>query len=833
VGLVDLSIRSGVVDPHSGPITNARITTASDSLTAENAVFEDMLSHPSYAMDNQVDSTRTMQDSDVADLGNFMKRPIKIAEYTWNVGSPLDVNFNPWDLYFTNNRVSNRISNYNLMRSNLKLKAVINGNGFHYGRLIMSYLPFDVFDSLSVISGDDAHLVQASQLPHIFLDPTKSQGGELTLPFFSYTNYVSIPNEGWGELGQVYLRSMNVLKHANNATDKVTISIFAMAEDLHMSVLTSLEPASITPQMGKETEEVNEHGIVSGPATAIAKVAASLSMVPIIKPFAMATNVAATATATIAKLFGYARPVETRSPESFRPLANSSLAVTNTGDTCHKMTVDSNQELTVDPRISGVGSQDEMTITSIASRESYVTKFTWSNTAAPETLLWNTAVSPVTWAESATGSLNFPACAAAAMPFQYWKGTLKYRFQFVCSAYHKGRIRFSYDPNYQSGLEYNTNFIRIIDLAETNDYTITVSNGQVISLLDHAIPGLEAVTEVYKTTAFASEPKGNGVLSVSVVNELTTPNSSVNNDIEVNVFISAGDDFEVFVPARMIGSYVVKPQSGSGIVPDADLTADSNAPIQTVEKNVGPEFNDVAQLNSVYTGEAIASFRQMLKRYNFWTGLGDLGSKLVYGRRSQFPYLRGNVANAVNSTTLAAPYNYCNTLLLHWVTLCYSGYRGSIRYKMLPIQMGDERDSIDYLINRAEIDPLDPLYVNGTTTSLSFASNVDATVIGMPGADPTLPTSWFDGSTGVVYQNGRVNQACEFEVPYYSRFRFTPGKQESHTGNALFDGAWDYRMQMKTNNSATLQIFVAAGEDFQTYFFTGLPPMYYEAVPPT
>jgi hypothetical protein len=816
----------------SGAVQNATVTTASASLTAENAVFEDMMSHPHYEQDGETDPTRMMQDSDVADLGNFMSRPVKIAEYTWTVGGPLDVDFNPWDLYFTNKRVSNRICNYNLLRSKLKLKAVINGNGFHYGRLIMAYLPFDDFDTLSVVSGDQAHLVQASQLPHIYLDPTKSQGGEMTLPFFSYTNYVSIPDEGWGELGRIYLRSLNDLKHANNATDNVTISVFAMAEDLHMSVLTSINPASITPQMGKETEEVNTKGIVSGPATTLAKVANSLSMIPMLKPFALATSVAATATATIAKLFGYARPAETKSPGSFRPLANSSLAVTNTGDTCHKLTVDSNQELTIDPRISGIGAKDDMVITSIASRESYVTKFTWSNTAAPETLLWNTAVSPVTWANGSGGSFNFPACAMAALPFQYWKGTLKYRFQFVCSAYHKGRIRFSYDPNYQDDLEYNTNFVRIIDLAETNDYTITVANGQVVSLLEHAIPGIDPITDVYKTSAFTSAPVGNGVLSVSVVNELTTPNSAVNNDIEVNVFISAGDDFEVFVPSNDFGRFVVKPQSGSMTVPDADLTANSSAPIQTDEKNVGPEFYDQPQLNSVYTGEAIASFRQLLKRYGFWTGLGDLGSKLVYGRRSQFPYLRGNVANAVNSTLAPGPYNYCNTLMLHWVVLAFSGYRGSIRYKMLPIQIGDERDSIDFLINRSEINPLDPLYVDGTTASLTFGSNVDASVIGMPGADPTLPTTWFDGTTGVAYQNGRVNQACEFEVPYYSRFRFTPGKQESHTGNAIFDGAWDYRMQMKTNSNATIQIYCAAGEDFQTFFFTGLPPLYFEATAP-
>ena len=831
------------IQPQS--VVNSSVFQGSSSLNAENVTFRDLNEHPHYSVDSVVDETRTLLDSNDAELGNFMNRPLKIKEYQWNVGTGIDVQFNPWDEFFTNPRISNRICNYNLLRCKLRLKIVINGNGFHYGRAICSYLPFDVWDTLSQVTGDAAHIVQASQLPHVYLDPTTSMGGELTLPFFSYINYLSIPDEGWGDMGTIYLRSLNDLKHGNGAVDKVTISIFAMAEDVAMTVLTSREPASIAPQSmatPKETDETNKEGIVSGPATTVARIATSLSTVPGIGPFATATMMAANTTAGIAKLFGYCRPAENRAPASMRPLANSALAVTNTGDTLQKLTLDANQELSIDTRIAGLGGDDEMTISGIAARESYVTKFTWSTATNPETLLWNTGVTPVTWAESAAGSYNFPACAMAAIPFKYWTGTLKYRFQFVCSSHHKGRVKFVYDPGYQKTNEYNTNYTLVMDLAETTDFTVTIGVGQEVTFMRHGYPGVDSASDIYGTTAYTSvtRPEGNGVLSAYVVNELTTPNSTVNNDIEVNVFISAGDDFEVAVPDDWFSRFVFKPQSvatyrimpQSMAGPDETDTKDPSAPIQTDELALTTQYTANDKLNKVFFGEVIASFRTILRRYAQHSSLGDLGSKLVYGRRPNFPYLRGNVSGAVNSTVAAAPYSYCNTLLLHWVTMAFSGYRGSIRYKLLPLNIGDERDAIDYWIARSSANPGDPMYSSGTTTTLTYGSDVDASVIWMPQADPTLPTSWSSGINGLVYQNGRVNQACEFEVPYYSPFRFTPGKKENHTGTAIFDDAWDYRMQMKGNNAAQMPIFVAAGEDFQCYMFTGLPPMYFESQAP-
>lgn len=807
----------------------------------ENVKFSDQIDPYMYDVDSFVDPTRKLQDSNDSSLQNFFSRPIKIAEEEWATSTALTLTINPWTLYFANPRVSNRLSNFNLMRSKLHVKVVINGNGFQYGRAMVSYLPFDIYDPLSsnaaLVSED---LVQASQQPRIFLDPTTSQGGELVLPFYNYWNYCSIPETQWDELGELYFRSLNTLKHANGASDVVTISVFAWAEDLEMSVLTSVDQNNIVPQSGDEVEEVNKTGVISGPATAVAKVAGALTSVPYISPFAQATEMTAKTTASVAKLFGYCKPPVTKNPEPYKPYIASSLALTNTGDGLGKMTVDEKQELTIDPRIAGLGGADPLNIKEIAKRESYLTTFAWNIGTSPETLLWNSFVDPVLWAENAgpPTSFHFPACAMAALPFKYWTGTMRFRFQIVCSAFHKGRLKVVYDPNYFASNEYNTNYLTIVDIADKTDFTVEVANGQQYTTLTHALPGVNAVSEIYSTTPYIAPPlprRSNGVLGVYVVNELTTPNSTINNDIEINVFVSMGDDFEVFVPDDHFQYFVAKPQSGMEIVPESQNTAEPSAPQQEDAEKLGPKKSDNSEINMVFTGESIASFRTMLKRYNLWTSISPKTSvdSSLTGRYSAYPFLRGNVSGAVHTTTLAAPYNFCNTVLVHWVTWAYSGWRGSLRYKWLPRGRLESSEKPTLYVQRHPIGEAE--YVRSDFSPQSFSTDSQAAASAIvslnAGGIPTANAP-FGGAKGQVYSSGYLNPAIEFEVPYYSPLRFTPGKEEDHTGINLFNEGYDFFLQCDASDSTAWDIHVACGEDFQTYFFTGLPRLYYEPSPP-
>lgn len=828
-----------------------------------------------------------MQDSDDADLGNFFSRPIKIFEKEWSTNLTFTEVIDPWSLFFENPRVINRISNFHLLRCKMNVKILVNGTPFHYGCVIAAYNPLDYYDNTSALTGLILQdVVQLSQRPHILLNPTTSTGGTMELPFFYHKNYLSIPDSDWKEMGQLYLRTMNQLQHAAGASDTVTISVFAWASDVSLAVPTSVEPGTLQPQAKErnipkknngnksskpkmtakksskpknsvknnapqEHNEANTSGMISGPATAIAKAAGALKMIPMLTPYATAAEFAAEKTAGIAKLFGYSRPAVTKDPDPYKPVPVSSLALTTVPDMTNKLSVDDQQGLTIDPRIAGVGQEDTLSIKSIASRESYLTRFTWETGQAPETLLWNARINPCLWAESGIGddkAYHIPACCMAAMPFRYWTGSMKFRFQIVKSAYHKGRIKLVYDPKYFATNEYNTNYLEVVDITEKSDFTITIGNGQARTLLEHLDPGLDGVSEGYSTTPYVADNKGNGVLGIYVVNKLTTNNDVAADTVDVNVYVSMGDDFEVFVPedkfldftysragAGQAGRSLLTSQSTEEDIPKDQLPAEGETPpIQEEEEcQLGPTLQYEDMINRVWTGESIQSFRPLLRRYALHRVItnADTSDTLNSVRMPAFPFYRGYVPGAIDRTAANEPYNYVNSNLLHWVVMAHQGWRGGIRRKIL------KRNQMDYstlYVQRHVLSQSEPNWSFSATTPTVYASNKVANLQAIKSNAWAGNTSGaFTGWRGMAYQINDINPCIEFESPFYHWERFYPGKQLDYTTTGPTIEGIDLRISSKGAASSAYDTFVAAAEDFQVFFFTGLPRLYREAAPPS
>lgn len=819
--------------PHSGDVQEGAVRSNAPYEKQENMEFTSAV--PTYMRDvtSSYDQTRVQQDTTDTTLQHFFSRPIKIYETGWGTGTALYASIDPWSLYFNNVRVVNRISNYKLLRCKLHIKVVLNGNGFFYGRALAAYMPLFNLNTLNTNRAlIPLDLMQVSQLPHIFLNPTLSAGGEMMLPFFYYFNNLNIPSSNWVNMGNLYLRSLSNLKHANAATDNVTVSVFAWAEDVVLSGLTSVEPFTLAPQSGEIAEAAS--GIISRPATAMAKAMGMLTGIPSISTFAMATQGALTATAGVAKCFGYSRPLNIKEPRVvvIRPSAN--LSTCDTPDLSNKLTVDSRQELSVDLKLSGLDeTTDPLAIRTISQKEAYLTKFLWSTTAPGETLLWNTAVSPVLWGENVVGTVveyHLPPMAVAALPFQYWTGSIRFRFQLVTSAFHKGRIKIAYDPNFFISNEYNTNYVHVFDIAECNDFTISIANMQDRTLLSHAKPGIDALTGLYSTTLLTSVPAGNGRLGVFVVNELTTPNSTVNNDIEVNVFVSTGDDFEVFVPDDHIQRFVFKPQSG--IIPEAIGGSETDKPTHTSDIMLGGPIDAGTHTNLVYAGEAIVSFRELLHRYSIHHTIGGTlnGASIATEVASMFPYYRGNVPNAINTTAAAAPYNYCNTLLLHWLVACHSGWRGSLRWKANFRGGGVYSNRLRTMVTRVPR----PVTYERTGVLLTAATSSSSAAIACMtgvGTGPVPVGKYPTGYNGAAYVADLSANVLEWESPFYHDARFIGSKTANYTSAVNTEG---YALSMvgTLSPAAAYDMFVAIGEDFQVYFWTGLPPVYYEPNPP-
>jgi len=217
--------------------------TASASTAEQITSFTEQDAGYSTELQGAYDSTMNLGYNPDSDLGNFLSRPIRQSAQKWAVGQSLFYKFNPWAAFCENAVVRDKIKNYELLRCKLHMKAVISGTQFHYGRAMVSYNPYSVGDQVTVernfIKTD---LVGASQKPHILLNPTNNEGGELIMPFMYHKNFMEIPTADWDDMGDIYIKSFDTLKHANGGDDPVTVTIYLWATDVVLTVPTSSDP---------------------------------------------------------------------------------------------------------------------------------------------------------------------------------------------------------------------------------------------------------------------------------------------------------------------------------------------------------------------------------------------------------------------------------------------------------------------------------------------------------------------------------------------------------------------------------------------------------------
>lgn len=765
---------------------------------------------------------RAVDDS----LASFFKRPIPIGTFTWTPlqGAPFTAILNPWSLYFGNPRVINRLNNYMYMRSKLKVKFLINGNGFYFGRLMADYAPLpgsDQMQSYSTLVA--ANAVAASQRMKVFIDPSGCCSNQMELPFVWHYDAVSVPLAEWGSLGQIYIRELNPLKHANGSVQPVTITVMAWAEDVEMGGPTSTDSLALVAQAG---EEYAKPGPVENVASAVASVASKLKDVPVVGPYARATSMAAGTFSKVAGAMGWSRPPIIHPLSGMRPTFISSLAPGDAGDNVQKLTVDSKQEVTVDPNVIGLALEDELNIAGIAARESYLTTFAWTTARVSGDMLFTSRVNPALCVTSA-GSYYLPACSFATMPFQWWRGRVRFRFQIVASAHHKGRLRFLFDPYRIDSVESNVQYTRFVDISTERDFTVELDWAQTAKFLN--TPQIGSSATMYRTTVpYATfEAGSNGNIAVYVLNDLATPNSTVNNDISINVYVST-EDLEVASPyfayTNMTNSYTASVQAGeeagmASSMPDVGCGAASS------DEVVGASGSDDHNFE-VYFGERVVNFRQLLHRYmlhsSYTTVNPSAGAPAVWNLSlPQVPFPYGFNAYSVHTTTALGKFNYVNVTLLQFLMQSFVAMRGAHRSKYVVTP----RNSVASITAR-RVGPGWIVPVAATTLSQASQSAYGRASYANRGA------LWDGGATTPA----EAQPVLEVEYPFQKNVRFDyPRIADVSTTTPGAPFLYTQVTSLLLNpglTPVTMDRYVSVGEDFGLYWFQGCPPLTFTNPPP-
>jgi hypothetical protein len=280
--------------------------------------------------------------------------------------------------------------------------------------------------------------------------------------------------------------------------------------------------------------------------------ASMLTQMPVIGKFARATEIGASATSKIAALFGFTNVPVIEDVRPLAPMNGPMLASSHIGTPVQKLTLDPKQELSIDPTPHGIGNVDELSLTYLKTKESYFGATSWSTSDLVGTQLFNTRINP--WLPAQVNVLNASAVAVGkrvyhvplsylANMFESWRGDIVIRVKVVCTKFHKGRLKISYDPLGDittTDPPENSVYTEILDIGETDDVEITIPYHQALAWLD-VDPGLQDNW----TPGNANAPRlnvDNGVLTVRVLTALTAPASG---SINLLFFVKGGPNFEL------------------------------------------------------------------------------------------------------------------------------------------------------------------------------------------------------------------------------------------------------------------------------------------------
>lgn len=466
-----------------------------------------------------------------ADLGSFLSRPVRIFSGTWAQSDPVGqlTTLNPWSVFLNNVSIKNKLTNYAFMRGTLKLKIVTNASPFLYGSLKAAYRPLPGFKPITATSAFPSKLVPYSQMPGVWVTPAHSEGAEFTCPFIWPRSFMRVGlNADAINMGALDLIIYNTLASANGANSSVVVQIYAWLEDVTL--------AGPTLAAALQADEYGV-GVVSAPASAIAAAASTMTKTPVIGKFAKATEIGASAVSNISKLFGFTNvPVI----EDTRPVRNSpfpQIASAEIGYPHEKLALDAKNELSIDPAIAGLGSEDELAISTFVQRESYLTGFAWASSASSDTPLFTSVVLPQLTVATGTVIDFTPPSLAGAM-FRNWRGDMIFRFKFIATPFHKGRVRISYDP-FSSAVQTTGDtgpfvFNRIVDLGAETDVEFRVPYQQALPWC-YTLP--DSTTQSWSTSATPTltltDTFHNGMLSLKVLTSLTGPTSTASVGVQV------------------------------------------------------------------------------------------------------------------------------------------------------------------------------------------------------------------------------------------------------------------------------------------------------------
>lgn len=760
-------------------------------------------------------------------MSDFLARPLKVAQSVIPLDDDFTFELDVWDSFLSHPSVRAKLRNYAYLNAALNLRITVSGTPWHFGKLQVSYQPLAGHNrNLEFL---EPQLLGAKRLMTLtylsqakgatVIDVHDNKPLEVECPFISPMPMIRLFNKsplviaaagpyndavGFGKL---YINSISPIRAINATATEIGVQVYAWMSNVELGSPTGTVIEIGTEASISRTDE-RETGPIERITTSVANAASMLANVPIIGRFAKASIAPLTLMSKVASLFGFSYPTLIGTPSRTRidPFQNTAQCIGT--DTGFRLTMDPKQELSVDPRATGVET-DDMSYDLICSTESLLDVFEWASSDGQLAgSIWMAPVNPnISKRFLASAGLYYVAPTAlgfVSTPHEWWRGDITFRFEIVCSQFHRGTLAVVFEPNISQNvvidtvLDLNKQYIKKIDLQSVTDFEITVKWA-------YPKPWAKVLTSDLfgdlGTVGFLGDALfdyANGYIAVVPYTELQSPDGS---PITINVYIRSDNmhlnqfTMEHVPTARPITEGSIEVHTPN-IIDKSDLN-DSSA----TETNI----------TVVNYGEMPTSFRLMLKRFMAVYDPDSLkvttSATRAFGvlcRAPIWPWPQPSYETHASS----------KSTLMGYLRYAYLGMRGGTKVKANVFAFGSIQQTTPTMVsmNLPSLPVTDPVVVY-EGDRYGMVTKPQGTMIYMPS----------------------VNSGIEFEVPMYTpdlfliSFKENPLESSSIVESNISTG---YTIEMfqhvepgylDANHDFAVSLNTAAAEDFSFMRYSGAP----------
>jgi len=798
------------------------VLQSDDELIPNKDVTQDTVAENVQFVGEEKQISTVVLDSDPRDtvdvqtnkfeLKDFLSRPVKIDSFSVSTSSNTNYRYNIWHSFLNNANIKRKLENFYLLRGNLHIKVVVNATPFLYGTYLASYLPLQNSNTLldvsqvgtSYINNNDARAAIYCQRQHFWIEFHKNQGGEMVVPFLYPKNYVNLTSASDVQgLGVFEIQALLAPRVATtNASSSCYVTVYAWLENVELE--------GQTKSLSLQSDEFAT-GTISRPASIIAGIGRRLSDVPVIGPFAKATNFAAGAVAKVASLFGFTNVPSIDDSVAFKNTPYFAFASAHISTPVDRLTIDPKNELTIDPTVTGSISEDSLSIRNLVTRETLMYGLDWAPSDLADAYLFRANVNPMnlrggTTTTTSTGWIIESPAALVGSHFTHWRGDMQYRLKVVCSKYHQGRILISWDPSGSDTTSADSAVVQsiIMDISQSDEITFKIPYMQPTAWQELDMGGGEQIQGGGASPTYTSK-YSNGRLSISILNPLTAPLSTAN--ARLYLFVAGCDNLEFANPSPPTDIY-------SPLLP------------QSEEYVLGETTPEPVHRYDINFGEDIRSMRVLMRRTHLYrresvtvSGAATTDNTLSLNRflyPAHYGYTSNNPVDTGKNRAGTSSVG-CNLVVqgpIQRLMACHVGIRGSMNYHF---NLHGTSKPAHFSVERRVSD-----FGSFKSTDLRLTNNLESFV--------TNNTNYW-GNAGMSLTNTANQPSLQVNIPMMSQLRFLDAR-------GLFVGSNEptkvnnYQVTLSDygNFDNILETYCNIGPDFNLVHFVSTVPVYKYAI---